>query len=323
MTDTRVVAKILQSLDSKFNYIVVAIEESKDLDSMTVDQLMGSLQTYEEKVVKKQEALEQVLQTKFSLNERDEKHGRNQRGRGHGNARGRGRGRGHGRGKKSGQHTTNSEEKIHDSQQIRGRGRGNYSRSYGRRYDKSQIQCYNCQKYGQYASECRNVANDVEEKANYVDEEVEPTLLLAYKGEMSDQEDVWYFDTGASNHMCGSKEKFVDIDESINGKVTFGDLSQIPVRGKGKILIRLRNGHHQFISNVYYVPNMKNNILSLGQLLEKGYNISMKDCSLSIRDPLGNLIAKVPMTKNQMFLLNIQADEAKCLKACVNDLTWL
>ncbi|XP_059627420.1 uncharacterized protein LOC132270246 [Cornus florida] len=297
MTDTRVVEKILRSLDSKFNYIVVAIEESKDLDSMTVDQLMGSLQAHEEKVVKKQEALEQVLQTKFSLNEKDEKHGGNQRGRGRGNARGRGRGRGCGRGERSGQHTTSNEEKVHDSQQLRGRGRGNYSRSYGRRYDKSQIQCYNCQKYGQYASECRNVAKDVKEKANYVDEEVEPTLLLAYKGERS-EEDVWYLDTGASNHMCGNKEKFVDIDESINDKVTFGDLSQISVRGKGKILIRLSNGHYQFISNVYYVPNMKNNILSLEQLLEKDYNISMKDCSLSIRDPLGNLIAKVPMTKN-------------------------
>ena len=101
--------------------------------------------------------------------------------------------------------------------------------------------------------------------------------------------------------------------------MSFGDDSKVAVKGKGNILIWLKNGKHQFISNVYYVPNMKSNILSLGQLLEKGYDIHLKDNNLSIRDNIGSLIAKVSMSRNRMFLLNIQNDVAKCLKAYYKD----
>lgn len=68
---------------------------------------------------------------------------------------------------------------------------------------------------------------------------------------------------------------------------------------------------------------MKNNILSLGQLLEKSYDIHLKDHSLSIRDQRENLIAKVHITRNRMFALSIQNDVAKCLKACFKNSSWL
>ena len=42
-----------------------------------------------------------------------------------------------------------------------------------------------------------------------------------------------------------------------------------------------------------------------------------------IKDHPNNLITKVPITRNRMFLLNIQNDVAKCIKACSRDLSWL
>lgn len=66
-------------------------------------------------------------------------------------------------------------------------------------------------------------------------------------------------------------------------EMSFGNESKVLVKGKHKILIRLKDGGHQFISPFYYVPNMKKNSLSLRRLLEKGYDIHMKDLSLSIK----------------------------------------
>ncbi|CAA7020184.1 unnamed protein product [Microthlaspi erraticum] len=113
------------------------------------------------------------------------------------------------------------------------------------------------------------------------------------------------------------RSMFVELDESVKGDVALGDESKMMVKGKGNILIRLKNGDHQFISNVYYIPNMKTNILSLRQLLEKGYDIRLKDNNLSIRDHEN--ITKVAMSKNILFVLNIQYYIAKCLKMCYKE----
>nr|GEZ61900.1 retrovirus-related Pol polyprotein from transposon TNT 1-94 [Tanacetum cinerariifolium] len=167
-------------------------------------------------------------------------------------------------------------------------------------------------------------AFNIKEEANLIEvqDEDELTLLMARHDEQEDRRKPWHIDSTASNHMTGEEDLFAEMEQS-KGNVTFGDESKAPVKGKGKILIRPKDGSHQYISDVYNVPNLKSNILSVGQLLEKNYNIHFKDGSATIRNQEGKLIAKVPLTKNQMFILNIQHDEAKCLKSCMEDHSWL
>jgi len=98
---------------------------------------------------------------------------------------------------------------------------------------------------------------------------------------------------GASNYMCEYREKFMELNENVNGNVSFGDSSKVRIEGKGTILISFKDGSHKMINGVYYMPKLKSNILSIGQLLEKGYEILMKDKYLWLKDQNENLIARV------------------------------
>jgi hypothetical protein len=47
VSDVKLIKKILRSLPERFRIKVTSIEESKNLGSMKIDELVGSLQTYE------------------------------------------------------------------------------------------------------------------------------------------------------------------------------------------------------------------------------------------------------------------------------------
>jgi len=47
ISDAKLIKKILRSLSKRFRIKVTIIEEIKDLDTMKIEELVGSLQTYE------------------------------------------------------------------------------------------------------------------------------------------------------------------------------------------------------------------------------------------------------------------------------------
>lgn len=70
LSDTRDIEKILRSLTENFENVVCAIEKSKVLEELTIEELSGSLQAHEQRKKKKnQETLDEALQRKATIKE--------------------------------------------------------------------------------------------------------------------------------------------------------------------------------------------------------------------------------------------------------------
>ncbi|KAF2310285.1 hypothetical protein GH714_007584 [Hevea brasiliensis] len=185
-------------------------------------------------------------------------------------------------------------------------------------------------RYGHYQSECRtNLNRDGGRQSNFVEkeEDSEITLLMAYQAlnqiEEDTKQNIWYLDTAASNHMSGNKSVFSFLDESYQDSVKFGNNSRVSIMGKGQVTIQTtRNVTHK-ISDVFYVPDLKTNLLSVGQLQEKGYEIQIKDGIFRLLDDNLGLIAQVKMTTNRMFPLHLNHVDNSCFLVKEGDEAWL
>jgi hypothetical protein len=116
----------------------------------------------------------------------------------------------------------------------------------------------------------------------------------------------WYLDTGAPNHMTGNHAVFADLETNIHGTVRFGDNSLVEIKGRGTVLIKIRGGEHHALTDVYYIPQLKTSIISLGQLDENGCPSAIHDGFMSLWDRCNHLLAKVPHSPNRLYKVVLQ-----------------
>jgi hypothetical protein len=107
----------------------------------------------------------------------------------------------------------------------------------------------------------------------HLSEKVTPVLV---------PEDMWVLDTGARNHMTGTRSALTQLDEGVHGTVHFGDGSTIDIEGIGSMVMQDHHSAHKVLTEVYYIPKLKSNIISLGQLGEKGFKVTMGDGRLCV-----------------------------------------
>lgn len=332
--EPKLVKRFLNGLPRKFIHMVASIEQVVDLKTITFDDVVGRLKAYEERIKEEKDPAGSQGQLLFSQGESSSNHKYNNGGRGRNGSgwRGRGRGRGSGQGQYTNQNRDNGK-----GGGSKGSGQRNNDNRQKPKKDKSKIQCYRCDQFGHYASSC---PERKQEQESNLTEETDATLFMmmnssetVYLNEekvnpkkfksMHGEENLWYLDNGASNHMTGNKEFFSELNERVTGKVRFGDDSCVTIEGKGSILFTTKTGEHRILTEVYYIPSLRSNIISLGQLTETGCKVVMEDDVLLVYDKARTLMMKVFREINRMYKIKLVVGSPVCLLSKLDDVAWL
>lgn len=132
--ETYVVKKLLRAVPSKFLQIASAIEQFGNLDTMSVEEVVGSLKAHEERLKGQTQSNggQQLLLTEAEWMKRENSEA---------------------------QLLLSREEWLKRTSRgvSRSNGDNRGNRDFGRgSSDRSRVRCFNCQAYGHYAGECRN-----------------------------------------------------------------------------------------------------------------------------------------------------------------------
>ena len=147
--------------------------------------------------------------------------------------------------------------------------------------------------------------------------QLEEERVFAQIGKRDEQHEHrrWILDTGATNHMIGARSVFSELDSGIRRTVKFGDGSVVKIEGHDTILFVSKGGEHRKLTDVYFIPRLKANLLSLGQLDETGCFISIERGLLKIFDNQRRLLTQARRTTNRLYILELEIEQPVSLSA--------
>ncbi|XP_012441927.1 uncharacterized protein LOC105766928 [Gossypium raimondii] len=164
---------------------------------------------------------------------------------------------------------------LYDQEQIRASRQDEHQEGKKARSDKSrrdEARRRNKGKLRQNQPQQSRAEAQVVEEGNGQEEQVFAVSCSAAKRKATKRR---LIDSGYTNHMTPNDAIFKNIDRSFKTKVKVRNGHFIKVEGKGDVLIGILTGN-KLVTIVLFAPEIDKNLLSIAQLLEKGYSVVFK-----------------------------------------------
>ncbi|TYK13957.1 AP-1 complex subunit mu-2-like [Cucumis melo var. makuwa] len=106
---------------------------------------------------------------------------------------------------------------------------------------------------------------------------------------------------GCIFHMTLNREFLINFQKSDGRKLLLGDNGVCDVKGTGSVQIATHDGMIIMLANVRYVPELKRNLISLGELDRSGYTIKFGNGVMKVTK--GSLVKLRGALRNDLYVL--------------------
>ncbi|KAG7599301.1 Integrase catalytic core [Arabidopsis suecica] len=255
-SDYQVVQKILISVPQQFDSIVAVLEQTKDLSTLSVTELIGTLKAHERRLNLREDRINEgafygeKLGSRGGNKQNKDRHGKTNMWCGVC--------------KKNNHNEVDCFRKKSESVSQRG---ANYER-----------RCYVCDKPGHIAKDCKLRKGErahlsIEESEDEDEDGCHMLFSAVEEKEISTiKEETWLVDSGCTNHMSKDIRYFITLDRSKKITIKIGNGGKVVSEGKGDIRVTTTKGDH-VIKDVLYVPELARNLLSVSQMISNGYRV--------------------------------------------------
>jgi hypothetical protein len=281
-SDCRIVEKILVIVPERYEASITTLENTKDLSKITLAELINALQAQEQRRLMRQDRVtEGALQAKYPDSDKKKFFKKNQVSN-------------------SSKTTVNQfpnkgkflKRNFPSCQHCNKLGHPPF-----KCWKRPDAKCSKCHQMGHEAIICRTKFQKQDEDAQVASQDDEDQMFVATCFSVQTSSDHWLIDSGCTNHMTFDKSLFRNLQTTEVAKVRIGNGDCIATKGKGTIAITTNSGT-KTISDVLYVLDIDQNLLSVGQLIKKGMKVVFENQSCYIFYAAGQKILQAKMRGN-------------------------
>lgn len=149
----------------------------------------------------------------------------------------------------------------------------------------SRIRCYFCEEPDHIKRDCPKYKDWKKKKESQVQEERRQSVKYVNECEeylftTTTLTGGWIVDSGATCHISSNKAEYSELDETFKSEIQLANGSKLKVEGKGTVKMKIVNSSSQYsmakVEDVFYVPAVKGNLMSVQKLACKGLEVAFE-----------------------------------------------